>query len=81
MGLPNTDDNRHIPQHAVHFDQDGMECRVLSHTCLPESFSLSVLHPERGILWLNLDIQYSFAKSGKDTVRIHIEEREIIRLR
>ncbi|MBW4002660.1 ABC transporter ATP-binding protein [Neisseria meningitidis] len=81
MGLPNTDDDRHIPQHAVRFDQDGMECRVLSRTCLPESFSLSVLHPKHGILWLNLDMRHAGAVSGKDTVRIHIEEREIVRFR
>ena len=81
MGLPNTDDDRHIPQHAVHFDQDGMECRVLSRTCLPESFSLSVLHPKYGILWLNLDMPHAGEISGNDTVRIHIEDREIVRFR
>lgn len=82
MGLPNTDDDRHIPQNAVCLDNHGTECRLLSLVRLPDSLRLSAVHPEHGELTLNLTVgQHTDGISGNGTVRIRVDEGRIVRFR
>jgi len=75
LGLPNTDDTRHIPTHAIRPDQQGTPCHILSLTPLPDSLRLTFAHPEYGELTTLLPAEH--LPSG-DTVPIHIAKEQIV---
>jgi len=75
LGLPNTDDARHIPTHAIRPDPQGTPCRILSLTPLPDSLRLTFAHPEYGELTTLLPAEHLPAG---DTVPIHIDKGQIV---
>ena len=75
LGLPNTDDARHIPTHAIRPDPQGTPCRILSLTPLPDSLRLTFAHPEYGELTTLLP---AGQLPAGDTVPIHIDKRQIV---
>ena len=75
LGLPNTDDARHIPTHAIRPDPQGTPCRILSLTPLPDSLRLTFAHPEYGELTTLLPAGHLPAG---DTVPIHIDKGQIV---
>ena len=75
LGLPNTDDARHIPTHAIRPDPQGTPCCILSLTPLPDSLRLTFAHPEYGELTTLLP---AGQLPAGDTVPIHIDKRQIV---
>ena len=75
LGLPNTDDTRHIPTHAICPDPQGTPCRILSLTPLPDSLRLTFAHPEYGELTTLLP---AGQLPAGDTVPIHIDKGQIV---
>ena len=75
LGLPNTDDARHIPTHAIRPDSQGTPCRILSLTPLPDSLRLTFAHPEYGELTTLLP---AGQLPAGDTVPIHIDKGQIV---
>ena len=75
LGLPNTDDARHIPTHAIRPDPQGTPCRILSLTPLPDSLRLTFAHPEYGELTTLLP---AGQLPASDTVPIHIDKGQIV---
>ena len=75
LGLPNTDDTRHIPTHAIRPDPQGTPCRILSLTPLPDSLRLTFAHPEYGELTILLP---AGQLPAGDTVPIHIDKGQIV---
>ena len=75
LGLPNTDDARHIPTHAIRPDPQGTPCRILSLTPLPDSLRLTFAHPEYGELTTLLP---AGQLPAGDTVPIHIDKGQIV---
>ena len=75
LGLPNTNDARHIPTHAIRPDPQGTPCRILSLTPLPDSLRLTFAHPEYGELTTLLP---AGQLPAGDTVPIHIDKRQIV---
>jgi len=75
LGLPNTDNTRHIPTHAIRPDPQGTPCRILSLTPLPDSLRLTFAHPEYGELTTLLP---AGQLPDGDTVPIHIDKGQIV---
>lgn len=75
LGLPNTNETRHIPTHAIRPDPQSTPCRILSLTPLPDSLRLTFAHPEYGELTTLLPAEHL---PVGDTVPIHIDKEQIV---